>query len=70
MDVVSVKREEKPAAPDRAVRVELRVNKEQAALIERAKARMVTVVEVDGGKGIARRRPVPLRLVLLAPPKE
>jgi hypothetical protein len=67
VEVVSVKREKKPADPDKAVLVELRTTKAHAEKIERAKARLVTVVESDGGKPVSRKRPVPLRLELAKP---
>jgi hypothetical protein len=62
VEVVSVKREKKPADPARAVRVELRVTKEQAAKIEKMKTLVVTVVETEGGKSVTKKRPVTLRL--------
>jgi hypothetical protein len=68
-EVVSVKREEKPANPARAVRAELRVTKQQTARIETAKGRLVTVVESEGGKPVTKKRPVPLRLELVKPMK-
>jgi hypothetical protein len=62
VEVVSVKREKKPADPARAVLVELRVTKEQAAKIEKMKTLLVTVVESEGGKPVTKKRPVTLRL--------
>ncbi len=67
VEVVSVKREQKPADPDKAVLVELRATKPQAEKIEKVKAHLVTVVESDGGKPVSRKRPVPLRLELAKP---
>src|SRR5262245_21934541 len=49
-EVLSVKREEKPADPLKAVLLELGVTKEQAAKIEKAKLHMVSVVERVNGK--------------------
>lgn len=62
VEVVSVKREKKPADPARAVLVELRVTNEQATKIEKMKALLVTVVEREDGKVVTRKRPVTLRL--------
>jgi hypothetical protein len=63
IEVVSVTAMEKPKVPERAVKVELRVTKAQAAVIERAKARLVTVTEATSdGKTKTERRPVLLRL--------
>jgi hypothetical protein len=63
IEVVSVNAVEKPKAPEQAVKVELRVTKAQAAAIERAKARLVTVTEAtSGGQTKTERKPVPLRL--------
>lgn len=70
VEVVSVKREQKPKDPDKAVLVELRATKAQAEKIERAKERLVTVIESDGGKAVAKKRPIPLRLELVKPAKE
>jgi hypothetical protein len=63
IEVVSVTTVEKPKVPDQAVKVELRVTKFQAAVIERAKARLVTVIEAtSGGQTKRERKPIPLRL--------
>jgi hypothetical protein len=70
VEVVSVKREEKPKDPDKAVLVELRATKAQAEKIERAKERLVTVRETDGGTTVIKKRPIPLRLELVKPAKE
>ena len=69
-EVLSVKREEKPADPLKAVVVELRVTKEQAAKIEKIKTHLVTVVERKDGKIHKTKRPVLLRLELAKPAKE
>jgi hypothetical protein len=62
-EVASVTPVEKPQALERAVRVELRVTKGQAAAIERAKARLVTSVETTpGGRTKAEKKPVTFRL--------
>jgi hypothetical protein len=70
VEVVSVKREKKPADPARAVLVELRVTKEQAAKIEKMKTLLVTVVEREGGKPVTKKRPLTLRLEPAKPAKE
>jgi hypothetical protein len=71
VEVVAVKRQEKPADPNKAVLVELRVTKEQAAKIEKAKVHTVTVVESEpGGKVVSTKRPVPLRLEPVKAAKE
>lgn len=70
VEVVAVKREQKPADPHKAVQVELRATKAQAEKIEKAKSQLVTVTESEGGKIVTSQRPVPLRLELLAPAKE
>jgi hypothetical protein len=63
IEVVSVKEVDKPKVPEQAVKVELRVTKAQAAAIERAKARLVTVTEATSdGKTKSERKPIPLRL--------
>jgi hypothetical protein len=66
VEIVSVKREKKPESPDKAVLVELKATKEQAAKIERAKGTLVTIRERGG---VVRKAPVPLRLELIAPKK-
>lgn len=65
--VVSIKREEKPVDPTRAVAVELSVPKAQAEKIEKAKTGFVDVVEFEGGKAVTKKRPIPLRLELPKP---
>jgi hypothetical protein len=71
LEVVSVKREEKPANPDKAVLVELQVTKERAAKIEKLKTQEVLIAESVGkGKPTTKRRPVPLRLEPAKPAKE
>jgi hypothetical protein len=70
VEVVSVKREKKPADPARAVLVELRVTKEQAAKIEKMKTRVVTVVEREDGKSVTKKQPVTLRLEPAPPTKQ
>lgn len=70
LEVVDVKREEKPKDPDRAVLVKLRATKAQAERIEKLKAMTVTVSERGpDGKPVLKRRPVPLRLELAPPAK-
>jgi hypothetical protein len=66
VEVVSVKREKKPESPEKAVLVELKAMKDQAAKIEKVKAAIVTIVERGG---VARKGPVPLRLELVKPKK-
>jgi hypothetical protein len=62
-EVASVTPVEKPQTPERAVRVELRVTDGQAAAIERAKARLVTVAQTTpGGRMTTEKRPVTFRL--------
>src|SRR5262249_20941019 len=61
VEVVSVKRDKKPESPDKAVLVELKATKDQAAKIEKVKAAIVTIVEAGG---VTRKAPVPLRLEL------
>lgn len=61
VEVVSVKREKKPASPDKAVLVELKATKDQADKIEKVKAAIVTITEPGG---TVRKGPVPLRLEL------
>jgi hypothetical protein len=70
VEVVSVKREQKSADPNKAVLVELRVAKEQAARIEKMKKHVVTVVEREGGKTVTKKRPVTLRLEPASQAKE
>lgn len=63
IEVVSVTKVEKPKVPDQAVKVELRVTKAQAVVIERVKARLVTVTEATSdGQSKTVTKPVPLRL--------
>jgi hypothetical protein len=63
IDVVSVTKVKKPKVPEQAVKVGLRVSKAQAAVIERAKARLVTVTErTSDGQTKTERKPIPLRL--------
>jgi hypothetical protein len=63
VEVASVTRAEKPKEPEQAVKVELLATKEQAALIEKAKRALVTVVENrPGAPPETKRRPVTLRL--------
>jgi hypothetical protein len=64
VEVASVTRAaEKPKEPEQAVKVELLATKEQAALIEKAKRTLVTVVETrPGAPPQTKRRPVTLRL--------
>jgi hypothetical protein len=64
IEVASVTRAaEKPKEPEQAVKVELLATKEQAALIEKAKRTLVTVVETrPGAPPETKRRPVTLRL--------
>jgi hypothetical protein len=64
IEVASVTRAaEKPKDPEQAVKVELLATKEQAALIEKAKRALVTVVETrPGAPPETQRRPVTLRL--------
>ncbi|MFO0844858.1 MAG: hypothetical protein U0797_21085 [Gemmataceae bacterium] len=65
LEVVSVKREEKPADPAKAVVVELRGTKGQVEKVERAKRRTVVVAETEaGGKVVTKMRPLTLRLEL------
>jgi hypothetical protein len=65
---VSVTMVEQPKAPEQAVKVELKVTKEQAAVIERAKARLVTVtVATSDGQTKTERKSIPLRLELTRP---
>jgi hypothetical protein len=71
LEVVSVKREEKPADPARAVAVVLRGTKEQADKVNKLKATTVTVRAKDEhGKAVPTKRPVPLFLELVKPKKE
>jgi hypothetical protein len=62
VEVASVTQVEKPNSPAEAVKVELKVTKDQAAKIEMAKAHRVTVVErsPDGPK--TEKRPLTFRL--------
>ncbi len=63
VEVVSVKREAKPADPEKAVFVELQVTREQAEKIEKLKSQFVTISGTDdSGKRFTKMRPVPLRL--------
>ena len=63
IEVAAVTTMEKPKVPEQAVKVELRVTKAQAAVIESAKARLVTVTEATSdGRSKTERKPVPLRL--------
>jgi hypothetical protein len=66
VEVVSVKREKKPESPDKAVLVELKATKDQAAKIEKVKTTLVTIAESGG---TVRKAPIPLRLELLPPAK-
>jgi hypothetical protein len=71
LEVVSVKRQEKPADPATAVAVVLRGTKEQADKINKLKATTVTVVERGkDGKPVTTMRPVPLFLELVKPKEE
>jgi hypothetical protein len=71
IEVVSVTTVEKPKVPEQAVKVELRVTKADAATIEKAKARLVTVTEATSdGQTKTERRPVPLRLEPTKPGKK
>jgi hypothetical protein len=70
VEVVAVKRQEKPADPAKAVLVELNITKAQADKIDKVKATGVDVVESDNGKPVTKKRPIPLRLELLKPKKD
>lgn len=65
LEVAAVTRVDKPKSPEEAIKVELRVNQDQAATIERTKAQRVTTVVTtsDGGRK-TEKRPVTLRLEL------
>jgi RNA polymerase sigma factor (sigma-70 family) len=64
IEVVSVTRLEKPMDPDRAVKVELRVTKEQAARIDKEKQRLVDWSEPGPGRTKKTvKKLVPLRFV-------
>src|SRR5262249_55970680 len=65
LEVVSVQRVEKPKGAEGAIKVEIRVTKEQAVVIEKTKKQLVNWVEPGpGGVTQTRRKPVPLRLEL------
>lgn len=69
--VVSVKSVQKPKTPEQAVKVELRVTKAQAAVIEKAKVRLVNVtVATSDGDVKTERRTIPFRLELIKPKKD
>ncbi len=71
VEVVSVTPVDKPATPEAAVRVQLLVAKELAERVEKARGRMVTVVERRGDGGVERKtKPATLRLELPKPDKE
>ena len=71
IEVVSVTKVKKPKVPEQAVKVVLRVTRAQAAAIERAKARLVTVTQATSdGQSKTVRKPVPLRLQLTKGEKE
>jgi hypothetical protein len=71
VEVAAVARPERPADPERPVRVELRVTREQAALVDKAKKKLVNVTETPPGGGApeTKQKPVQLRLELAAPGK-
>jgi hypothetical protein len=61
---------EKPKTPEQTVKVEFRVTKDRAALIETAKLKVVsTVTTTSDGGTIAEKRPLTFRLQL-TPRKE
>jgi hypothetical protein len=63
VEVVSVTRADKPKAPEQAVKAVLRVTKSQAALIERAKAQLVTERQTKPDGGVkTEQKPVTFRL--------
>lgn len=68
IEVASITRVEKPKTPEQAVKVVFQVTPDRAGFIERAKSRLVTVVEttLEGGKKETK-RPVTLRLELTRP---
>lgn len=64
-EVVSVKTVEKPKTPDLAVKIELRVKKSQARIVERAKTQLVNVMETSsGGNTKVVKKPVTLLLMV------
>jgi len=66
VEVISVTQVEKPNESEQAVKVELRVTKDQADKIEKYKTHLVTVVEtIPGGGTVTKKKPVPLRLELV-----
>jgi hypothetical protein len=66
VEIVSFKREKKPESPDKAVLVELKATKDQAAKIEKMKTTIVTIAESGG---TVRKAPIPLRLEVVKPEK-
>jgi uncharacterized lipoprotein len=63
LEVVSVKKMEKPKRPEQAVKVELRVSKEQAEKIEQVKAVLITSREMKpDGSVETTQKPVTFRL--------
>jgi hypothetical protein len=70
VEVVSVTRVDKPKAPEQAVKAVLRVTKSQAAMIERAKAQLVTERQTTPDGGVKReQKPVTFRLEPAIPEK-
>jgi hypothetical protein len=61
-EVASVTPVDKPATPEQAVKVELRVTKDQAARIERLKAQKVKTVETTAQGRVEKTVPVTFRL--------
>ena len=66
VEVAKIEQVEKPETPEGAVKVQLLVNKDLAAKVEKARDTLVTVVEGRESK----MKPVPLRLELPMPAKK
>jgi hypothetical protein len=63
IEVASITIVEKPKSPEQAVKVELRVTKDQAAKIERAKTQLVTTMETAAdGRVESKKKPITFRL--------
>lgn len=71
IEVAAVTKVEKPKSPEQAIKVELRVTKEQAAKIENVKKQTVTtMVTKPGGGRETVQMPVPLRIEMSKPEKK
>lgn len=63
VEIASIAKVEKPKSPEQAIKVELRVAKDQAAKVERATSRLVNTVEsTPGAQPERKQKPVTLRL--------